>query len=177
MNTHQLVTIVALHLGWRDPSFFHLNTSASMFTNRGKKTISLKSLELEHNYAVTSVTYGSPLSLNSEQLSASSDKPSQASCLKRTPAWNWLLRKQSCTLGLAGERKKRKKKKEEKKLSIHLFIFVFWKTEEKHFATCPVPQEQVGSIESRWPHYRTWWQNSDIWWQRDKAAGRMHWPC
>lgn len=69
--------------------------------------------------------------------------------------------------------KKKKKKREEKKLSIHLFIFVFWKTEEKHFATCPVPQEQVGSIESRWPHYRTWWQNSDIWWQRDKAALAM----
>lgn len=114
MNTHQLVTIVALHLGWRDPSFFHLNTSASVFTNRGKKTISLKSLELEHSYAVTSVTYGSPLSLNSEQLSASSDKSSQASCLRRTPAWNWLLRKQSCTLGLAGERKKRKKQRGEK---------------------------------------------------------------
>lgn len=94
-----------------------------MFTNRGKKTISLKSLELEHNYAVTSVTYGSPLSLNSEQLSASSDKPSQASCLKRTPAWNWLLRKQSCTLGLAGERKKRKKKKRGEKTQ-HSFIYL-----------------------------------------------------
>lgn len=122
MNTHQLVTIVALHLGWRDPSIFHLNTSASVFTNRGKKTISLKSLELKHSYAVTSVTYGSPLSLNSEQLSASSDKPSQASCLRRTPAWNWLLRKQSCTLGLAGERKKRKKQRGEKPQ--HSFIYL-----------------------------------------------------
>lgn len=66
---------------------------------------------------------------------------------------------------------------EEKNFSIHLFIFLFWKTEEKCFVICPEPQEQAGSIESRWPHYKKQWQNSDILWQRDKAAGWMHWVC
>lgn len=56
----------------------------------------------------------------------------------------------------------------------HSFIY---QMEEKCFAICPEPQEQVGSIKSKWSPYKKWWQNSDILWQTAKAAGWMHWVC
>lgn len=143
-----------------------------MFTNRGKKTISLKSLELEHNYAVTSVTYGSPLSLNSEQLSASSDKPSQASCLKRTPAWNWLLRKQSCTLGLAGERKKRKK--ERRKNSAFIYLSLCFERQKKNIL---LPAQ---CLRSKWAVSKAGDPTTERGDKTVTSGGkeiRQHWPC
>lgn len=153
MNTHQMVTIVVLHLGWKHLTFFFpfmINTSVTMSKKWGKKKrLSSQSLEVEHNYATTSVTYGFFYYFSCEWWTTQrliwQNKPSIMP--QEDSSMEQASKKAIMHIRVNRGWKKKKRKKTWNDLSIHLLIILFWKMEEKCFAICP---EASGASEQFW---------------------------